>query len=252
MAIYELEERIFFDGAMPADTNEVVDNSSSQEPANSNPEESATAVEPQSDSSTDVSISPETSSDSGDSSDSDSSFDSSDSGDSSDSSDGDTADSSDSLDDLAASLADVQVAPNVIIVSTEDPDYQEILDSADSDAVIVEYDSSDDFDSILQKLKDELGDVSAANIGIVESDKLDIGSAEGADFLNELSNLQISCGEINIIDADGDGLAISDLEKSDDGSWHQVADSTNDYADYFATDFTAATTAEHTTQTSTL
>ena len=246
MSIYELEERVFFDGAMPTDIAEV-NNASAQlnETENAIDNESTLNTE-------NVSIDPDSSLTEDDSLTDNIEDSSSEAADEIANVDleADVSYSSDAIATIIDSLDDVTldndiiVDHNFLIASSDNENIQEIADSLNDNTTLITYDSDDSFDSIIQQLKDELGDNKAVNIAIVDFDNdiFELGSDDSNELLSELSNLQYFDGKINVIDLEVDSetnqLFTNNLTLiTDNGIWFAAENTESDFlTDYFDSD----------------
>ena len=249
MSIYELEERIFFDGALPVDVSETV--GSDQDIVSS---EQSVDDDLSVDAGQDA-IDGDSPADDQDSSESENSqLDDHEPYESYTSYEGDAA-IPDSLLDSLSLPDDYELNPNVIIISTEHENFEEISNSINDNTILIEYSTDDSIETILENLKAELGGIKAVNIGILQgadSITLDITEAGGLGtdtpylntdelidalddyqtvdggtvFVNELSNLSTSSGlsfsEFFDLDSDFAETISSSLQPVDPSTQNEI------------------------------
>ena len=206
MAIYELEERVFFDGAIAADVAEVEDMSNFDAVETNNHLSSGThdlSNDVQYDSAENDSLADDQDLSESDNSQLDDEFHMS--------YEGDTA-TSDSLDSIFDSLSNTSEIPdlqseinNLLLVPTTDEIINNISSMINDNTVVVEYSADDSVETIIENLKAELGDNKAVHIGILNSDiseqltvnseKLDVD-----ELVDSLKEFQTVDGTVDIID----------------------------------------------------
>ena len=250
MAIYELEERILFDGAIPADVADVQEQSSEDTESADVENNTADSADVSTTSGTEnVSIAPDsamTSSDSADTDDSDSDDETAESSQTSDSTSQSTADNSLSDLDIALDgLSDITFPdgyipnPNIVLISSDHSELGEITDALNDGTILVEYNSDASFDSIIQQLRTELGDARPVNIAICDSD-FDIDSSGASEFISDLNSIRTYDGEINVVSVGDNSIENYDVQTSDNGEVTIAEDADGNLSDYFDTDSLSA------------
>ena len=249
MAIYELEERILFDGAIPADVADVQEQSSEDTESADVENNTADSADASTTSGTEnVSIAPDsamTSSDSADTDDSDSDDETAESSQTSDSTPQSTADNSLSDLDIALDgLSDITFPdgyipnPNIVLISSDHSELGEITDALNDGTILVEYNSDASFDSIIQLLRTELGDARPVNIAIInnyESGITNYESDAAAEFISDLNSIRTYDGEINVVSFGDNEITNYELQITNDGEVTIAEDADGNLSDYFDT-----------------
>ena len=233
MSIYELEERVYFDGAIAADIEDMsnqdsVDSSqlSADNDSAQNITENVAIAEGQ------CPVSSEQTAGVSDSDGTDTEYsDIAQSGDSTETEDVQITNSTDTLDDIfdnlnSSDLSDISEISNlnseinnVLLVSAENEIVYNISSLINDNTVLVEYSADDSVETILENINAELGDSKAVNIGIVDSSQLSVDSGQPvetcgntsfslAELTNALQEFQTVDGTVDVINFELGGESV--------------------------------------------
>ena len=215
--IYELEDRIFFDGAASAD---IIETESELFSAENHAESNEPAVEQQESENTYEESEVNSDNDSYDSS-ADTDISEQFPEYNNDSTENCALDNIENILDNIVIPDNYQPEPNALIISSNHFNFDKIVSGANNNTIVITYEQGESVEEVLDALKSKLDRMKAVNIGIIEDSEL--LSENNTDLYNSLKELQTIDGAIDVI-SDTDLGFVSKISDFTDNNYTDFQD----------------------------